>query len=143
MLTAVQQGKLTLEQLIDRMHHNPRRIFNLPEQPDTYVEVDLDEEWVIPDRLPHSKCGWTPFAGMRVKGAVRRVVLRGEIVYLDGKVIAKPGSGHDVRNMVETPKTPREEAIDKKAAEPTMTSFKPMVVAMKVIIKNYDRQDSS
>lgn len=129
MLTAVQQGKLTLEQLIDRMHHNPRRIFNLPEQPDTYVEVDLDEEWVIPNKLPHSKCGWTPFAGMRVKGAVRRVVLRGEIVYLDGKVIGKPGSGHDVRK-VDISEVP-EKKVEKN---PQQSVFKSTVVSTKVLI---------
>lgn len=127
MLTAVQQGKLTLEQLIDRMHHNPRRIFSLPEQPDTYVEVDLDEEWVIPNKLPHSKCGWTPFAGMRVKGAVRRVVLRGEIVFLDGKVLAKPGSGHDVRKVDAT------EVTERKVEKKEQSVFKPMVVSNKVI----------
>lgn len=131
MLTAVQQGKLTLEQLVDRMHHNPRRIFNLPEQPDTYVEVDLDEEWVIPNRLPHSKCGWTPFAGMRVKGSVRRVVLRGEIVYLDGKVLAKPGSGHDVRKVMDAPVADGHHVN----APDITTAFKPQVVAMKVRIR--------
>jgi hypothetical protein len=63
---------------------------------------------------------------MRVKGAVRRVVLRGEIVYLDGKVLAKPGSGRDVRTIAEAPRTP-------KKVEP----FKPMVVAIRVIIRFY------
>ena len=50
------------------------------------MEVDLDEEWTVPNAMPFSKAGWTPFAGMSVKGRVVRVVLRGEIAYLDGKV---------------------------------------------------------
>ena len=62
------------------------KIFGLRQQPDTYVEVDLDERWTIPKALPFSKAGWTPFAGMEVVGRVQRVVLRGEIVYVDGKV---------------------------------------------------------
>ncbi len=62
------------------------RIFRLREQPNTYVEVDLDEQWTIPVAMPFSKAGWTPFAGMEVFGRVQRVVLRGEIVYIDGKV---------------------------------------------------------
>ncbi len=41
MLTAVAQNRLSLERLIELMHHNPRRIFDLPEQEDTHVEVDL------------------------------------------------------------------------------------------------------
>lgn len=38
-LNAVNEGKLTLEDVVNRLYHNPRRIFNLPEQPNTYVEV--------------------------------------------------------------------------------------------------------
>ena len=43
------------------------RIFNLPEQPDTYIEVDMDQEWTIPEKMTYSKAGWTPFAGMKVR----------------------------------------------------------------------------
>jgi carbamoyl-phosphate synthase/aspartate carbamoyltransferase/dihydroorotase len=45
------------------MCHNPRKIFNLPEQPNTYIEVNLDESWVIPEETAFSKAKWTPFAG--------------------------------------------------------------------------------
>ena len=48
--------------------------------------IDLDEQWTIPDAMPFSKARWTPFAGMSVCGRVQRVVLRGEIAYIDGKV---------------------------------------------------------
>eukprot|EP00092_Neocalanus_flemingeri_P024222 GFUD01026270.1.p1 GENE.GFUD01026270.1~~GFUD01026270.1.p1 ORF type:complete len:2226 (-),score=685.36 GFUD01026270.1:76-6753(-) len=97
MLTAVNDGRLTLEDLEQKMHHNQRRIFGLPEQPDTYIEVDMDQEWTIADKPLHSKAGWTPFAGMKVKGALRRVILRGEVAFIDGKVLVKPGFGQDVR----------------------------------------------
>ena len=70
-----------------KMHTNPRRIFSLPEQPDTYVEVDLEEEWTIPSQMKYTKSKWTPFKGKRVCGAVRRVVLRGKSVYVDGQVL--------------------------------------------------------
>ena len=68
------------------MYNNPRRIFSLPIQPDTYIEVDLDAVWTIPESMKFTKSKWTPFAGREVKGAVRRVVLRGEVVYIDGQV---------------------------------------------------------
>ena len=103
MLTAVNEGRITIEELIEKMHTNPKRIFNLPDQEDTYIEVDLDEEWRIPgtpaegsETGPYTRCGWTPFAGRLVKGRVKRVVLRGEIAMLDGKVYTKPGTGRDV-----------------------------------------------
>ena len=79
MLTAVKKGRLTLDDLIQKMHHKPREIFNFPEQPDTYVEVNLDEEWTIPEKTAFSKAGWTPFGGQKVTGKVKRVVLRGKV----------------------------------------------------------------
>ena len=69
-----------------RLHTNPRRIFNLPEQPDTYVEVDIESRWTSPEAMTYTKSKWTPFAGHQVLGAVRRVMLRGELAYIDGEV---------------------------------------------------------
>lgn len=97
LLTAVHEGKLTLEDVINKFHRNPKKIFSLPEQLNTYVEVDLEEEWTIPDAMPYSKCKWTPFAGVKVKGSVHRVVLRGEVAYVDGQVLVQPGFGQNVR----------------------------------------------
>lgn len=39
LLTAVSEGRLTLEDIVKRLYDNPRRIFNLPLQENTYVEV--------------------------------------------------------------------------------------------------------
>ncbi|ENN80902.1 hypothetical protein YQE_02690, partial [Dendroctonus ponderosae] len=97
LLNAVNEGRLTLEDVINKFHKNPRKIFSLPEQFNTYVEVDMDEEWVIPDAMPYSKAKWTPFAGKKIKGAVHRVVLRGEVAYVDGKILVQPGFGKNVR----------------------------------------------
>ncbi len=97
LLTAVQQGRLSMEDLIARMHTNPRRIFGLPSQPETWVEVDPDARWEIPLQGWHTRANWSPFAGMQVQGQVRRVVLRGKVVYEDGKVLASPGAGRPLR----------------------------------------------
>jgi carbamoyl-phosphate synthase/aspartate carbamoyltransferase/dihydroorotase len=97
LLTAVSDGRLTHEDLIARMHTNPKRIFALPEQDETGIEVDLNEEWEVRGADFQSQCGWSPFEGMRLKGRVRSVVLRGQRVYADGQVLAAPGSGRDIR----------------------------------------------
>src|SRR3972149_345327 len=47
LLTAVGEGRLTSEDLVRRMHTNPRRIFGLPEQPETTIESDPDQEWEV------------------------------------------------------------------------------------------------
>lgn len=97
LLTAVHQGKLTIEQIIEKMYTNPKRIFKLPDQgDDTFVEVDLSKKWIVDDKLLLSKSGWTPFIGMTMHGAVHRVVLRGEVIFVDGKVLAEQGTGKNV-----------------------------------------------
>ncbi|NXW10719.1 PYR1 protein, partial [Fregetta grallaria] len=97
LLTAVSEGRLTVEDVVQRLYENPRKIFGLPAQEDTYVEVDLEHEWIIPSHTAFSKARWTPFEGMKVKGTVRRVVLRGEVAYIDGQVLVPPGYGQDVK----------------------------------------------
>ncbi|NWX42508.1 PYR1 protein, partial [Steatornis caripensis] len=97
LLTAVSEGRLTVEDIVQRLYENPRKIFGLPAQEDTYVEVDLEHEWIVPSRTAFSKARWTPFEGMKVKGTVRRVVLRGEVAYIDGQVLVPPGYGQDVK----------------------------------------------
>ena len=98
LLTAVHQGRLTLDDLILRMVHNPRRIYHLPEQPDTWVEVDPDAQWQIHAADLHSRCGWTPFEGWSVRGRVERVFLRGQLACDHGAILAPLGSGLNVRN---------------------------------------------
>jgi len=97
LLTAVHSGRLTLDDLILRMHTNPRRIFNLADQLETWIEVDPDESWQIRAAGQFTRCGWTPFEGWQVRGRVKRVVLRGQEAYRDGQVLAQPGYGQNLR----------------------------------------------
>lgn len=96
-LTAVHDGRLTMEQLIEKMSINPRRIFHLPEQPETWIEVDENAEYEIKAAHQFTRCGWTPFEGWKVKGKVRRVMLRGQLAFEDGKVLVEQGYGRNVR----------------------------------------------
>ncbi len=81
MLTAVAERRLTLERLIELMAYNPRRIFGLPEQPETWIEVDLDAAYILSDEGLHTKCGWSPFSGMTVRGKVERVKVHGALIF--------------------------------------------------------------
>lgn len=97
LLTAVSEGRLTLEALIERMHTNPRRIFNLPEQLETFIEIDPDSRWEIDASQTFTRCGWTPFQGWKVRGQVLKVVLRGREVYREGEILAPTGYGKNLR----------------------------------------------
>lgn len=91
MLTAEAEGRITRAQLLERLHANPARIFGLKTDESTRIEVSM-EEYEIRNEDLLTKCGWSPYAGRRVTGKVKRVVLRGETVFENGKVLAKPGS---------------------------------------------------
>jgi carbamoyl-phosphate synthase/aspartate carbamoyltransferase/dihydroorotase len=99
LLTALSEGRLTSDQLIEKMHTNPRRIFNLPEQPETWIEVDEDAKYEIRAADQFTRCGWTPFEGWKVRGRVRRVVLRGREAYRDGEIMVEGGYGRNLRDM--------------------------------------------
>jgi dihydroorotase-like cyclic amidohydrolase len=96
---AVHEGRLNEDVLIAKMYTNPRKIFDLPKQPETSVELDPDARWEVRARELHSGCGWTPFEGMQLRGRVRRVTLRGQVVYQDGEIHAPRGSGKNLSSV--------------------------------------------
>ncbi|HET7010943.1 MAG TPA: amidohydrolase family protein [Anaerolineales bacterium] len=93
---AVADGRLGVDDLVQKLDANPRRIFGLGVPGDTYVEVDPDSAWDVHAGDLHSRCGWTPYEGMRLRARVRRVTLRGKIAYEDGTVLSAPGSGREL-----------------------------------------------
>jgi carbamoyl-phosphate synthase/aspartate carbamoyltransferase/dihydroorotase len=96
MLTAVAEGRLSLEDVLERMYSNPKRIFNLPEQAETYVEVDPQAGWKVRGSAFHSKSRWSPFEGMQLQGRVVRVILRGETALIENEVNIPAGYGRDL-----------------------------------------------
>ena len=97
LLTAIDLKRLTFDDLIQKSVINPRKIFHLPEQPETWVEVDENAEYEIKAEDQFTRCGWTPFESWKVKGKVRKVVLRGKTAFDDGKILVEPGYGENTR----------------------------------------------
>ena len=97
LLMAVSEGRLTMDDIIQRSVINPRKIFRLPEQPETWIEIDEHAEYEIRAVDQFTRCGWTPFEGWKVRGRVRKVVLRGKPAFEDGKILAAPGYGENIR----------------------------------------------
>ncbi|MGC8855800.1 MAG: hypothetical protein ACP5QU_03285 [Anaerolineae bacterium] len=97
LLTALDEGRLTVDDIFQKCVLNPRRIFSLPEQPETWIEVDENARWEIRAAELHSKCGWTPFEGWTARGRVTRVVLRGREAFRDGQVRVEAGYGRNLR----------------------------------------------
>ncbi len=98
-LELVREGLISIEQLIDRVVNNPRRLFDLPGQPETWIEVDPDEDWIARGSELQTRAKWTPFEGWTLRGRVQRVSLRGVEVYRNGAVLVQPGFGRDIREL--------------------------------------------
>jgi dihydroorotase-like cyclic amidohydrolase len=97
LLTAVDSGLLTMDDFIQKAVTNTRKIFSIPEQPETWIEVDEKAEYEIRAADQFTRCGWTPFEGWKAKGKITKVVLRGRTAFEDGRVLAEKGSGRNIR----------------------------------------------
>ncbi|KAF9960572.1 hypothetical protein BGZ65_012120 [Modicella reniformis] len=95
LVDAVNKGRLTMEDLIAKLYTNPRKIFSLPEQKDSYVEIETDRASVITDTSG-------PFVGKVFSGTVHRVVLHGETAYLDGAWYTTGSVGEDLSSAAKT-----------------------------------------
>ena len=97
LITASNDGRLTIDDIIQKSFINPRKIFHLPEQPETWIEVDEDAKFEIKATEHFTRCGWSPFEGCKVKGKVTKVILRGRTAFEDGKILVEQGYGRNIR----------------------------------------------
>jgi carbamoyl-phosphate synthase/aspartate carbamoyltransferase len=104
LFTAVEDGRLTINDIIARLHDNPKRIFKLHDQSSSLVEVQLGRSTHLTDGA------WSPFSNKRTNSAVHRVTLGGKCVFLDGvktdrykgenKSIDRPTTSSSSRNAL-------------------------------------------
>jgi dihydroorotase len=92
LLNAVHERKLSLMDVVRLTSTNPSRIFHIEKrgalQPGYHADiciVDMQQNSVITNERQHSKCGWTPFHGLSVKGSIVMTLVNGQVVY-DGQV---------------------------------------------------------
>ena len=90
---AVAEGRLTEDRLVEVVAGAPQRLFGLAPPPDTVTLLDLDASWVVEDGSLLTAPGWSPFAGMLVRGAVREVRVGGAVRFDGEDVLAEPGAG--------------------------------------------------
>jgi dihydroorotase len=96
MLNHVNNGKLSLKQLIDLMCENPCKIFGIKNKgfikegydADLTI-VDMNKEVTITNEMIASKCGWTPFHNFKVKGFPVGTIVNGNLVMQNGKILIK------------------------------------------------------
>jgi dihydroorotase len=98
--TAVAEGRLSQARLLELVHDSPRRIFDLPAQSETWIDIDPDARYTLGSQELHTRCGWTPFEGIPVRGRLRRVTLRGQTAVEDGRITVQPGFGRLVAPLL-------------------------------------------
>ncbi|KIW64439.1 protein pyrABCN [Phialophora macrospora] len=91
LLTAVSEGKMTMDDVTKRLHDNPKAIFELHDQSSTSVEIDIDRPYVL-----QAGDVWSPFVGRTLKGSVSRVIFQGQTACLDGEVLLDSPRGADM-----------------------------------------------
>lgn len=109
MLDAALRGVFGLNRLVSVMSAEPARILELPGKgriavgcDADLVLVDPDTETVVDERRLHSKAGWSPFHGRRLRGRLTATYLRGALVACDGDVV-----GHEPRGRFLPGRSPR------------------------------------
>jgi carbamoyl-phosphate synthase/aspartate carbamoyltransferase len=96
LLSALADGRLTLEDIVSRLSDNPRMIFGLPPaSADDHVEVELNTRSML---APQSY--WSPLDNKPVAGAVHRVAIGGRTVVLDGRSSSDASLSLDVSATV-------------------------------------------
>ncbi|SPO00106.1 related to URA2 - multifunctional pyrimidine biosynthesis protein [Cephalotrichum gorgonifer] len=95
LLTSVADGQLTIDDIKTKLHDNPVEIFELHEQANSTVEVEIDR----PYRVEAGKT-WSPFVGRTLKGCVQRVTFNGKTTFLDGELRQTQPLGQDVSSYI-------------------------------------------
>jgi dihydroorotase len=93
MLDHVNAGRLSLARFVDLTSAGPQRLFGIVGKGRIAVGydadltvVDLKAERVIDNDWIGSKCGWTPFAGRKVKGWPVGTFVRGRLAMWEGEL---------------------------------------------------------
>jgi dihydropyrimidinase len=97
----VQTGKINVNKFVDLTCTSPAKLFGLFPRKGT-LAVGSDADMVIFDpkvdvtlskSLSLSRSDFTPYEGMRTRGAVWLVLQRGKVIAREGKVMGKAGGG--------------------------------------------------
>ena len=87
------QRHVSIEDLAFLMYFNPARVFSIRTDDESYMEVDLNEEFEFTREMVHSKAGRSPYEGMKVKGRINRAFLRGVEVIRSGELLTDQKRG--------------------------------------------------
>ena len=93
MFEAHHQGKISVEKIVEKMCHNPAKIFKIEKRgfirEGYYADIAIVNAylpWNVKKENILYKCGWSPFEGYNFKSRVTHTFVNGKLVYHNGKV---------------------------------------------------------
>ncbi|MBU2060257.1 dihydroorotase [Flavobacterium frigidarium] len=82
------QGKISVEKIVEKMCHNPAKIFKIEKRgfiKEGYfadlVIVNSGLPWSVKKENIFAKCGWSPFEGFTFKSRITHTFVNGKLVY--------------------------------------------------------------
>lgn len=93
MLQYVQEGRITLEKMVEKMCHAPAQCFQVRKR--GYIRegyhadvvlVDMNKPYTVKKENILYKCGWSPFEGHTFPASVHTTIVNGNVVYENGAV---------------------------------------------------------
>ena len=91
MIEAVKNNKITLEKVVEKMCHNPAKIFKIDNRGfikkgyyADLVLVDLNKSQIVTKDNILYKCGWSPFEGTLFNTTITHTFVNGKLIYNQG-----------------------------------------------------------
>jgi dihydroorotase len=93
MMEAVRENKISLEKVVEKMCHNPARLFKIEKR--GFIRKGYFADLVLVDpnlaqKVSRSnilyKCGWSPFEGTTFNASVTHTFVNGHLVYNQGVI---------------------------------------------------------
>ena len=92
MLDLYHDGLISLEKIVEKMCHNPAKLFRIKKRgfikEGYYADLtilDLNKSWTVSKENILYKCGWSPFEGHTFKSSVQSCFVNGNLVYSSGE----------------------------------------------------------
>ncbi len=87
----VKEGVLSVEKAVEKMCHNPAKIFQVKQRGfikegfyADLVLVDTNNSWTVSKENILYKCGWSPFEGTEFSSKITHTFVNGELMYNKG-----------------------------------------------------------
>ncbi len=86
-----QEGKISLEQIVEKMCHNPSKLFQVEKRGfireghfADLVAVDLNSPWEVTQENIAYKCSWSPFEGHTFRSKITHTFVNGHLAFENG-----------------------------------------------------------